>query len=920
MATENCPDILGVCETFLSPNISNNQIQIKGYDFLRKDRADILNKTGGGILLYFRNSVKCIRRPELEISKLETIWAEIQMPNAKPFLICSAYRPPNVYSDWIDLFEEELSLAQTTGLEYILMGDFNIDLNSSTNSKWSHLIQLFDLKQLITEPTRVTQTSSTLIDHVYTTTPATIVESFVSQLSLSDHFPVCFTRKMNSKISKNQHTTASHRCFKHFDEEIFLNELNTDLQAFQVGQQHIDDDLAIWFTIILQQLNKHAPIKIKRVKSKYLPEWFTPDITDMQQKRDTYKRLKLWDDYRKSRNKVRLLIRQAKRNHFLNKVDTCKNSAAIWKHMRAINKGDISSTSNLPAELIISNKCILDSEKIATELNKFFATIAENFKASESEVFSLDVDKIKTFVNSKVPNSINFHIPLITIDEVTYYIRRLDLSKTTGLDGLGPRILKLASSCISPSIATLINKSIVTGQFPSQLKEAKIFPIFKSGSKSDPSNYRPISILPTISKIFEKHVNKHLMGYLHKYNLLNETQSGFRPKHSCQSALIKLTDHWLKCIDDGDLIGTLFLDFRKAFDLVNHNLLIEKLSLYKFSSLSLNWFKSYLDCRKQTIQTESGLTVFSNVISGVPQGSILGPTLFLLFVNDLSLHFEYCLSDFYADDATVHINDKDINIIEHKLQTELDNASTWSKQNKLPLNYNKTTCMVLGSRPRLKECRQLNLQADNTNIQNVNAQKLLGLYVDKQLSWSDHIDHLCSVISSKISLLKQLAEYIPTDAQKRFYQGFILPLIDYGSITWGATSKANLERLTKLQKRAARIILKTDIITPSFLMFRELKWSSIDDRVKYNKAIFAYKALNDLTPSYISSLLKPMSEIHALNLRSADNGTLHIPFARTELYKGSFSCSAPKLWNSLPQTVRDSDSLITFKTRLKTIF
>ena len=275
------------------------------------------------------------------------------------------------------------------------------------------------------------------------------------------------------------------------------------------------------------------------------------------------------------------------------------------------------------------------------------------------------------------------------------------------------------------------------------------------------------------------------MGYLYKYNLLNETQSGFRPKHSCQSALIKLTDHWLKCIDDGDLIGTLFLDFRKAFDLVNHNLLIEKLSLYKFSSLSLNWFKSYLDCRKQTIQTESGLTVFSNVISGVPQGSILGPTLFLLFVNDLSLHFEYCLSDFYADDATVHINDKDINIIEHKLQTELDNASTWSKQNKLPLNYNKTTCMVLESRPRLKECRQLNLQADNTNIQNVNAQKLLGLYVDKQLSWSDHIDHLCSVISSKISLLKQLAEYIPTDAQKRFYQGFILPLIDYGSITWG---------------------------------------------------------------------------------------------------------------------------------------
>ena len=141
------------------------------------------------------------------------------MLNAKPFLICSAYRPPNVYSDWIDLFEEELSLAQTTGLEFILMGDFNIDINTCMNSKWSHLVQLFDLTQLITEPTRVTQTSSTLIDHVYTINPATIAESFVSQISLSDHFPVCFTRKMNHKLSKHQLTTTSYRCFEHFDEK-----------------------------------------------------------------------------------------------------------------------------------------------------------------------------------------------------------------------------------------------------------------------------------------------------------------------------------------------------------------------------------------------------------------------------------------------------------------------------------------------------------------------------------------------------------------------------------------------------------------------------------------------------------------------------------------------------------------------------
>ena len=224
--------------------------------------------------------------------------------------------------------------------------------------------------------------------------------------------------------------------------------------------------------------------------------------------------------------------------------------------------------------------------------------------------------------------------------------------------------------------------------------------------------------------------------------------------------------------------------------------------------------------------------------------------------------------------------------------------------------------MILGSRPRLEKCRQLNLQASNNKIQNVNAQKLLGLYLNKKLSWSEHIDNLCSVISSKISLLKLLSDYIPIAAQKKTkkknngFQGFILLSIDYGSITWGSTSKANLERLTKLQKRAARIILKKDISTQSSQMFRELKWSPVDERMKYNKAVYTYKALSNVTPDYISSLLKPLSEIHSLNLRSSINSTLYIP--RTEICKGSFSCSVPQLWNALPQKVRDSDSLIIF--------
>ena len=497
-----------------------------------------------------------------------------------------------------------------------------------------------------------------------------------------------------------------------------------------------------------------------------------------------------------------------------------------------------------------------------------------------------DQSKLINYVNNKVPSGTFFKIPLITTSQVAEFIRKLDPGKSTGLDGVGPRILKMACDIISPSIAALINKSITSGSFPNQLKQAKVYPIFKNGSKDDPSNYRPISILPTISKKFEKHVNSHLMGYLNKHKLIHECQSGFRQKHSCNTALVKLIDKWMASIDKGDLIGTLFIDFRKAFDMVDHSLLLKKQAHYRLSITSLNWFRSYLSTRVQSIKSDDGLSDFLELLSGVPQGSFLGPTLFLLFINDLPLHLNHCMADLYADDNTIHASGKNKPEIEHKLQSDANETEVWSINNKLPIHYGKSTTMTLGTRNKIQQAGQLNISIGNTQLNPVSSQKLLGIHIDETLSWNQHIDYLCSIISSRISLLGQLSYYVPENVQKMFYQSYVLPLIDYGSCSWGSTTKLNIERIYKLQKKAARIILKVDYITPSVEMFQRLRWMTVSQRINYNKAVLTYKALNNLTPAYISDLLTPTAIAYNRNLRSSENGSLMVPKTRTSFYTG----------------------------------
>ena len=414
-------------------------------------------------------------------------------------------------------------------------------------------------------------------------------------------------------------------------------------------------------------------------------------------------------------------------------------------------------------------------------------------------------------------------------------------------------------------------------------------------------NYRPISVLPIMYKLLERHVHNHLYMYLTEFKLLLDEQSGFRENRSCETVLLKMTDYFLSNIDRGNLCGMVLVDLRKAFDLVNHELLLLKLDLYGCHGNELAWFRSYLSERYQCVKYDSVLSDPLPVTTGVPQGSILGPLLFIMFMNDAILEISEARIDMYADDSTVYVAGKCVADINRTLTTHSKPLYQWINANRMVLNADKTECMLLGTRQKLQRATpNFCVYGNNSIVKPVQVHKLLGLYVDSNLTWNTHVTKLCAKLRSRLYLFNQVKRLMPLHARKLYFSGMVQPLIDYGCVIWGSCGHSLLMNVHKMMKQYARVILneKDRRQISTVTLFRTLGWLPIDVRIRYFTSIVMYNVMHGHAPGYLTDLFVLNNTVHNHHTRSCTN--IQVKKYNLSLGQRTFAYRGAKLWDTIP--------------------
>ena len=442
-------------------------------------------------------------------------------------------------------------------------------------------------------------------------------------------------------------------------------------------------------------------------------------------------------------------------------------------------------------------------------------------------------------------------------------------NKSTHIGSYSIKVVKYLSEIISPILCKIVNRSFEMGQFPKFFKTARVIPLYKTGEPNDVNNYRPISILPIFSKIFEKLVYKQIYGYLQINNFLSKNQYGFRKKMSTTDAVIDTTQFIFDSLDKGKTVVSFFLDFSKAFDCVNHAILLRKLEAYGIRGLAKDWFSSYLHNRNQYVVLNNATSLTKSIHYGVPQGSTLGPLLFLIFINDFPLCSSFFKFTLFADDSTLtcSFNHSNIELMKIELERELLKVDKWLSSNRIKLNANKSNFIIFSYR---KNLRIDNIYFGDNLLNQVSTTKFLGIYVDEHLNFKYHIDQMLQKVSRSIGLLFKLKYFLPKNVLLTLYNSLILPYFNYGIVLWHNSPHISLNRVIVAQKRAVRAICQLGYNDHTNNYFKDLNILKIDDLYKLNLCAIRFSQIKNPANFSISDQFIRNSDIHSYPTRNRD--------------------------------------------------
>ena len=904
-------DIFTLSETHIAQNhpLDNNDLyNLDGYKFVKRNRS---TGEGGGVAIYVSDRLNFVRKENLESETMECIWIEIILKKAKNILIGVLYRPPDSSLHCNKNFNEDLdsmlSLVHDTSFETIILGDINVNyLIKKDHKNIKDIFKIHGYQQIIETPTRTTDSSSTLIDAIFTNHPQNISNQNVFPLSLSDHDCVGCTRKLN-----NEHfdpKTIICRNYNSYNETILCDKLKQQNWSYFKNCECPNKAWQIMKTNLLKVFNEIAPLIQKRIKGRFC-HWLTHEIKTLMNQRDKLRRKARkskaeedWNLYKKKKNSCTNLVKRTKdRYHQEELFENKNNPSKFWDNIKKVfpNKNGNSSITYAPK----INGSENTPKAKADSFCNFFANAAENLKRDSYPLMNFKwKPRDKIFCRTRT----TFKFKHVNNAYISKELSALKVKKAAGIDDLPAKLLKDSAKVISGPLCKLINRSLETGVVPSEWKIAKINPLHKKGDVTLANNYRPISVLPILSKVLEKVVHNQLTDYLEENKLLCPRQFGFRKKHSTELATSLLIDDMRKEVDCGKLVGVVFIDLSKAFDTLDHALLLDKIASYGIASNEIEWFTDYLFGRKQICIYEGGKSNAEPLNIGVPQGSILGPVLFLLYFNDFIRCLKHTKVVQFADDTVIYTSSKDFSAVESMLNSDLISISEYFERNQLIINLNKgkTEAMLVGTAKRLFQCgEELNLIYNTSKILTTDQYKYLGSKINPTLNMNDHFQTVYKQTCSKLCILSKLKTRLTTDSLKAVYDSMIIPSILYSSVNNLSLSKTQVDQLNSIQRRAEKILNQ--------------KVENISNLINMHSVLLVKKCIENM----VSDEFKNYFEIRTHSAATRNNGyLLQIPKVKLQFAKAGFFSMGVKSFNSLPIEIRQANSYLDFRNLTKDYF